>query len=174
MIYKPVPYWRARGERFVAQEAAFVDLISGLTAGSVLDVGCGPGRLGTLVHGVFPDVLYTGIDVSPAVLRMAAVRLPHAEFHEASLFDFETDRRFDLVVASELLMHVPPAALDDAVARLAALSRRWVLTIDWTEPITDATASHNFLHDYRAAFAGLRLIEARSVGVQTLHLSRAA
>lgn len=174
MSYKPVPYWRARGERFAAQEIAFVDLVAELDVKSVLDVGCGPGRLGTLIRGLFPSASYTGIDVSPAVLHVAGVRLPDAEFHEASLFDFETDQRFDLVLASELLMHVPPAALDDAVARLAALSRRWVLTIDWTEPITDATASHNFLHDYRAAFAGLRLIEARSVGVQTLHLARAA
>ncbi len=169
MTYEPLSYWRRRGQTFATQELAFVDLLSGLSFASVLDVGCGPGRLGALVKGLRPDVSYTGIDISPDVLRLAAVRVPDGSFHETTLADFRPRRTWDLVIASEILMHVPPPEVGDAIERLSALSNRHVVTIDWT---TDGpAASHNFRHDYRTAFAssGLSVIADRQVGEQTIY-----
>jgi hypothetical protein len=67
---------------------------------------------------------------------------------------------YDLVVAAEFLMHVPPDAVAQAIAKLKRLGRV-VLTVDWDVPFTDgrAIAEHNFRHDYRRLYgAGARRI----------------
>ena len=170
MTYDPLNYWRARGQTFAEQELAIVDLLSSLDFASVLDVGCGPGRLASLVKGIRPDATYTGIDVSPDVLRLAKVRVPDGEFHRTTLAAFQPKgRTWDLVIASELLMHVPPQSLEASVTLLRKLAAKHVVTLDWTAP--GEGASHNFRHDYRAAYAasGLRLLSARPLGRQTLY-----
>lgn len=170
MTYDPLTYWRGRGRVWAEQEQAIVDLLRSLSFESVLDVGCGPGRLASLIRGINPSATYTGIDVSRDVLRLAEVRWPGAEFYQTTLAGFRPKgRKWDLVIASELLMHVPPADLDRAIQRLREMSSRHVVTLDWTAP--GDGASHNFRHDYRAAFgsAGLRLLSARPLGRQTLH-----
>jgi hypothetical protein len=63
-------------------------------------------------------------------------------------------------VAAEFLMHVPPVAVAQAIAKLKRLGRV-VLTVDWDVPFTDgrAIADHNFRHDYRRLYgAGTRRI----------------
>lgn len=170
MTYDPLTYWRARGQTFAEQELAIVDLLSSLEFESVLDVGCGPGRLASLIRGIRPTATYTGIDVSRHVLRLAEVRWPGGEFVQTTLAGFRPrGRKWDLVIASEVLMHVPPADLARSVALLRSMSSRHVVTLDWTAP--GHGASHNFRHDYRAAFAsaGLRLLSSRPLGRQTLH-----
>lgn len=170
LAYEPVPYWRARGAVFAEQELAFIGIVGRLPFTSVLDVGCGPGRLGGLLRGLHPDIAYTGLDVSPDMLSLAEVRVPGGEFYETGLMAFRPDRQWDLVVASEFLMHFPPALLDAAIRRLAELASGHIVTIDWTA--AGVGASHNFRHDYEAAFAsaGLCIVERRRVHNQTIHV----
>lgn len=165
IAYEPVTYWRTRGETFAAQELALVDILRGLDFASVLDVGCGTGRIGGLIRGLRPDAAYTGIDISPAVLRSAAARLPDGDFHETTLAAFRPGRKWDLVIASEVLMHVPPADVSAAAQKLRSLAERWVLTIDYVG--ARALASHNFAHPYRLLFPEA---EVTRVGEQAIHL----
>jgi trans-aconitate methyltransferase len=165
IAYEPVTYWRARGETFAAQEIVLADIFRGLEFASVLDVGCGTGRIGGLIRGLRPDATYTGIDVSPAVLRSAANRLPDGEFHETTLAAFRPGRKWDLVIASEVLMHIPSADVSAAAQKLRSLSGRFVLTIDYVG--ARALASHNFAHPYRLLFPDA---EVTRVGEQAIHL----
>ena len=62
---------------------AFIELIKTQTVRRVADVGCGPGRVASLMaeHGL--NVL--GVDVSPAMLVVASSAHPHIEFVEGQL-----------------------------------------------------------------------------------------
>jgi len=62
---------------------AFIELIRRQAVRRVADVGCGPGRVASLMadHGL--EVL--GVDVSPAMIAIASAAHPHIEFVEGRL-----------------------------------------------------------------------------------------
>jgi SAM-dependent methyltransferase len=184
VTYDPIHYWRTRGETYeakfnapvyAAQEAALRGVLAALQFGSVLDVGCGFGRIGALVLDVNHVAEYTGLDLSPTMLASARGRIA-GTFVESTLAEFESSRKWDLVIAVEFLMHVPPVDIEAAVRKLLRLSARHVVTLDWTVPLTGRTpiGAHNFRHDYAAllgdaGFGRTRRIETVPVGLQTVH-----
>lgn len=54
-----------------------------VTGERVLDLGCGGGTMASLL----PDRAYTGIDLSPEMIRMARKRAPAATFIEGSIYE---------------------------------------------------------------------------------------
>lgn len=163
-MYDPIADWQRRGRTyearfrqtpaFEAQEAALADVLRPLAFRSVLEVGCGFGRIGELVARIRPDARYTGLDISADMLRGARSRLPDGEFVEAALLDFDADgRQWDLVLVAEVLMHQPPDAVVAFVAAVRRLARHHVVTVDWDEPGAPRVADPgNFQHDYRDLF----------------------
>ncbi|HEX8769176.1 MAG TPA: class I SAM-dependent methyltransferase, partial [Acidimicrobiales bacterium] len=67
-----------------------------LEPGSVLDAGCGTGRVAVELarHGV--DVV--GVDVDPSMLATARARAPDVTWLEADMTSLDLGRRFDVVV----------------------------------------------------------------------------
>ena len=137
---------------------------------SVLDVGCGQGRIAELLLAVFPAAQYVGIDISPSqVFATKAVR-PDGAVYLSRLQDFDDDAGFDLVIASEVLMHVVPGQIQASCDKLRSLARKWVVTVDWTEPIAGKIAPWNWRYDYRTLFGTVeRVVPA---GLQSIVVSR--
>ncbi|GAA1830255.1 hypothetical protein GCM10009682_56300 [Luedemannella flava] len=80
-----------------------------LTAGqSVLDVGCGDGRITAGLAARFPGVRVHGIDISPEMITHARATVG-GSFEVADLLEYQPGQRFD-VVFSNSAMHwmVPP------------------------------------------------------------------
>ena len=180
MSYEPVAYWRERGKTyeqvfrrtpaFEAQEAAFAEFVSHLDYASVLDVGCGFGRMGPILVAGRVNVEYVGIDVSADMLRGARRLVPDGDFVRSPLEDFDpAGRKWDLVLASEFLMHIPLAGVAAAIAKLRSMTGRHLITIDWTEPLAAGRRilPHNVIHDYGTLF-GDALVRSRQVGLQTM------
>jgi ubiquinone/menaquinone biosynthesis C-methylase UbiE len=68
---------------------------------TVLDVGCGPGRVGEAVIEA-GAASYVGVDFSPRMLDLARRRLAGVEsvqLSECDFFDLEVSERFDVVLA---------------------------------------------------------------------------
>ena len=72
---------------------------------TVLDVGCGHGRLLQLLAGLdFAD--YVGVDWSDqAVQRARSLSIPHTRFEVADMDNWDTTERFDAVVLNECLYY---------------------------------------------------------------------
>ena len=62
------------------------------------------GRFAPLISGL--GFAYTGVDVSPDALRQARQNCANGRFIEADLCTFRPERRFDLVLALFVLIHV--------------------------------------------------------------------
>lgn len=155
-------YWIERGkvyerdfrpERYRDQEAALVAALRPLPFRTVLDVGCGFGRIGQLLTELRPDVDYTGIDISEEQLTAARRRLgPKARLVTGDIRALPT-RKYDLVLAIEVLMHLPPSDIGPVAATLRRLARGHLVTLDWEAPGSEA-GGYCWGHDYAALFPG--------------------
>jgi 2-polyprenyl-3-methyl-5-hydroxy-6-metoxy-1,4-benzoquinol methylase len=72
---------------------------------TILDVGCGHGRLLKLLHP-FGFASYLGIDLSAEALKQAeALGIKDTRFEEADFTVWEASSRFNLIVFNEALVH---------------------------------------------------------------------
>ncbi len=96
----------------------------------VLDAGCGTGALAVAIAQRGASVV--AVDLSPSLIRYARERKPadlgpgHVEFHVGDMLDANL-RGFDYAVAMDSLIHYRAPDMLDAVASLAARSKRGVL-----------------------------------------------
>ncbi len=101
-------------------------------AGPVLDLGCGTGLLAQALADLAPGP-WTGVDLSPRMLALAAARGCYAELHEADLPDFlaSGNRRCSLVLAGDVLPYFGDLVpLFAAVARHLAPGGRFVCSVE--------------------------------------------
>ncbi len=93
---------------------------------SVLDAGCGTGRIAVHLAELGYDV--AGVDVDETMLAVARRDAPGLDWHQADLSTFDLGRTFDLVLlaGNTIPLLEPgtlPAAADRLVAHLAAGGR---------------------------------------------------
>jgi trans-aconitate methyltransferase len=171
--YDPHTYWLAkdgipRKRGHDAQEAALQSVISYLDVQSILEIGVGSGRIAGILTQRWPGADYTGIDLSAdRIEETRRIVGERANLVQTDVRDYAPRRRFEMVVASEVLMHIQPEHVGAVIADLTSWSSRYVLTIDWTEPITRPVMPHNFIHDYQ----GHGLTPVAVVGKQTIFLT---
>ncbi|MGW4893518.1 class I SAM-dependent DNA methyltransferase [Kitasatospora sp. NPDC004240] len=98
-----------------AMLTAFAELVRAGGGGPVADVGCGPGRVTALLHGLGLDVF--GIDLSPAMVAVARRDHPHLRFEEGSMTALDLpDASLAGLVALYSVIHVPDEALPGVFA----------------------------------------------------------
>jgi 2-polyprenyl-3-methyl-5-hydroxy-6-metoxy-1,4-benzoquinol methylase len=94
------------------------DFIQRFSPTSVLDAGCGTGRLGIELARRGIDVVGTDLDAD--MLMYARRKAPHITWHESNLADLDLHRGFDVVVlAGNVVPYVEPADRASAVAGAA-------------------------------------------------------
>jgi SAM-dependent methyltransferase len=109
--------WGLRASPFTQYRyLALLERIAAFTpCQTLLDVGCGEGLFTRYLSGVAANVV--GIDLSATAIERARRNVPRADFCCVALQDFTPDRRFDVVVAAEMLYYA-----DDVARALGNLS----------------------------------------------------
>jgi SAM-dependent methyltransferase len=94
------------------------DLISRFEPASVLDAGCGTGRVAIELAARGIEVV--GVDLDPPMLAEARTKAPQLEWVEADLLAVSLDRQFDVVaMAGNVMIFVRPGSEQRIVANLA-------------------------------------------------------
>lgn len=89
------------------------DFVSALGPSSVLDAGCGTGRVA--IELARRGVEVVGVDVDPSMLATARERAPSLPWIESDLATLDLGRRFDVVVMAGNVLLFTPAGTHAAV-----------------------------------------------------------
>lgn len=94
------------------------DLVAHYQPRTVLDAGCGTGRVAIELAERGIDV--DGVDLDDDLLAVARRHAPHLRWHHDDLASLDLGRRFDVVVmAGNVLLFCRPEVRDDIVTNLA-------------------------------------------------------
>jgi SAM-dependent methyltransferase len=97
---------------------------------SVLELACGSANdyRAFADYGLAPFLDYTGIDLNPKNIANARRRFPDVRFNVGSALDIEqADGSVDVVLASDLLEHLPLASVDRVIAEASRVARSAVI-----------------------------------------------
>ena len=115
-----------------AFHAAVATICAGFQPASVVDVGCGAGHLlAQIDERMSGRAELVGVDHAVSGIERLRQRLPGAEGIVADIGQLDLgDRRFDLVVCTEVLEHLDePAVAVSALGRLRAVDGVVVVTV---------------------------------------------
>lgn len=109
--------WRRTDRSFTKLTERLLQRTRDFQFGNVLDIGCGAGELSLAIARGRPEVLVTGVDISPALVAAARERSRHlgnVEFELADAAEWTADRESapDMLVSRHGVMFFddPPAA----------------------------------------------------------------
>jgi SAM-dependent methyltransferase len=176
--YNPAEYWHERGKvykqnfrynkDFILQEEVLVSYLSNnlFTASdstnSVLELGCGYGRITKLLLNKFPKMIkeYLAVDLSPHQIENAKEYVGSTDnkitFSVSDIQSLNTNKKYDLIILSEVLLHVLPSDIDSIIKKVISFSNKHIINIDWYEDKLPQDykkrATYNFIHQYEAIY----------------------
>jgi 2-polyprenyl-3-methyl-5-hydroxy-6-metoxy-1,4-benzoquinol methylase len=137
---------------------------------TIMDAGCGFGRITKILCEVFPYAEILGIDISEDQLREARRELPRVTFWIRDIVRSNTATLTDLVTCVEVLMHIAPENIFNAVHHLTRGQAELIITVDWwTEDAEELLIGNRtgfcWVHDYEELFSdfGFELVKARKI-----------
>ena len=174
MSYNPSEYWRERGKVYKKnfrydkdkrlQEEFLLTHLNGISGSfkSVLELGCGFGRITKLLLTNYDNITeYLAVDISPDQIENAKTLISSTKISNQVKLDFlvsdiqslKLDKQYDLVILSEVLLHILPTEIDSIVNKLISMTKRHIINIDWYEDQPPKTqAPHNFIHQYESIY----------------------
>jgi SAM-dependent methyltransferase len=172
--YNPSEYWHERGKVYKKnfrydknkrlQEEFLITHLNGISGSfkTVLELGCGFGRITQLLLTNYSNITeYLAVDISPDQIENAKSLLSSTKLSNKLKLDFlvsdiqslKSDKEYDLVILSEVLLHILPTEIDSVIKKLITLSKKHIINIDWYEEHPPRKqASHNFIHQYEELY----------------------
>lgn len=136
------------------QEKVFREYISNNLSGikSVLELGVGTGRMLRIVTDELHPPIYDGVDIrmdsriKPMLNNWYQVDITSKEFD----FIFAGKwGEYDLILASEVLMHIKPNDIENVIKKLSKIGKQ-IINIDWN--FDYAKSEWCFIHDYDSLY----------------------
>ena len=181
--FEPDKFWNNRGKLFYKnnpysekdykeQEQLILLYLKNLDFATVFEVGCGYGRITKLINQNFEIKDYFATELSPDLVKIATEinqKFQNVEFKQSTIQDLEIDKKFDLVISTEVFQHVLPNDIQSSIQKLVDISNKHVINIDISfEKIPPNLARHNFAHDYKRIYSqctNIKKITAKKLGI---------
>ena len=107
-------------------------------AARVLEVGCGSGYFADIIGHYRPDLTYTGVDFSLAMIQLAKQKRPTGDFVQGDATDLAfADASFDVVLDGAALIHIPDWRA--ALKEYSRISRECIVLSSLTLANIDST-----------------------------------
>lgn len=119
--YHWIPQWDDIGFRhhvvmdwayeYVAYASFVIEVVKSLKPRSVLDVGCGDGRISFEMNRALNDSRIVGLDYSENAINLARAMAPRITWLCGDISTIRLEERFDVATLVEVLEHIPPQRL---------------------------------------------------------------
>ena len=120
---------------------------------TVLEVGIGKGRMSKIVLEELPDIqIYNAVDINFFPIEINGVGVYNADVTDDMFFEninsYYEGRRWDLILASELFMHIKPENIERVIKSLTNLlaPNGIIINIDWS--FKPEPSKWCYIHDY--------------------------
>ena len=185
MEYKPQEYWENRANTYLKKEFlrmprnffytiilknVLTREINNIYPNSVLEVGCGPGRLIDLYENI--ENIYC-VDFSKTMLTRAEEKAKKLGFNKINFANMScqnlkfTNNYFNLVLTSNVLLHIPPEDINNAISEITRVTNRYILLVEFYNKNIkkEETTSWVFHHDYPKLFKenNLKIIKSYNI-----------
>ncbi len=146
--------------------ASLYDILDGLRITNVLEVGCNRGHNLLSLDAMGRGFSLTGLEPNNHARELATKQglvVVAGDIYELPF----PDGYFDLVFTAGVLIHVPPARLNDALSEIHRVSRRFILAMEyWAEDDVEVSWGgygemlwkRPFLRYYTSQFPDLELV----------------
>jgi trans-aconitate methyltransferase len=125
-------YWTGSANEQGSRTTLALDIGATLGRGiPIFEVGCGTGLMGKelIAQGVVTSALYSGGDVSKAMLAIGRKRLPECSLLDLDIFDLTPLGPQDNVICLHVVQHLPHYR--DALAQLLRFARKQLYVATW-------------------------------------------
>ncbi len=153
-------YWELRTpdlHRQWSQDRSDFEVLSQVIEGrqveSLMDLGCGSGRLFPVYKQAgLKQVL--GVDIASRALALAKRLHPEIETLRTKAEDLDPGRQFDMIVVHRVLQHLPEATLPTVIERMTQVARKaiYINEISESDRANLSGARYIFEHDYIPLF----------------------
>ena len=93
----------------------------------VLDVGCGPGHYLRSLRRLDENIDYTGMDITEYYIKQAKKAFANVPFYLGDIYNIPfDDNSFDIVLCSNVLLHLPPFP-KKAISELLRVSSKYTV-----------------------------------------------
>lgn len=151
-----------------ARVARFSRMFAGAAPiSSVMELGANIGLNLHALKVLFPDLRAAAVEINSKAAQELA-RSDWIEVHEASILEFQSDKTYDFVYTSTVMIHIEPQSLPLVYQSLYDLSRRYIGVMEYYSPkpveITyrghsDRLFKRDFAGEMLDRFADLKLID---------------
>lgn len=104
------------GHEYLSYLMHVADLVAQQEWTRLIDIGCGDGRLVSILAERFPEKLVVGLDYSERAVGLARVLAPAGHFVSGDVTDLDLfPEKFDLATCIETIEHIEPELLADFI-----------------------------------------------------------
>lgn len=170
--YDPVEFWRTRGrepmgenpKRYGWHQKYLIPYIKNLEFDSILEIGCGEGRVTQYLLDNCKFSKYLGVDMSSDRIRMIKDEIKEwgnikHDFICDQFQNTNIKEKFDLVFSSETLLHVRPEDIENFCKRMIKNCKKHIVHMDYIPKSKKDEYQelewYNFLHDYHSIWKKL-------------------
>ena len=157
--YDVEKYWHKRGQTYISHGFPIDELIQYLktiTFNSVLEFGCGSGKTTKAILNNFKPDSYTAFDLSPHQLSNAKFECKdyNVNFQLSTIEQFVSDKKFDLVIGTSVLHHIPPKDIINTIKHLLNFSKKYFIDVGfpYKEQRNILRTTHSFRHNYQQIY----------------------
>lgn len=151
---------RLRSNFYERQEKLIGTVVTACRPTSILELGCGYGRITRELAERMPMARIQAYDISPQQITAAREYCRSSPNINFGVMDIQVElfpRGFDLVICCEVLLHQPEEHFINIVNKALGSAKVLIheIDLDWCED--DAVAEQCFYHDYRKVYQELGL-----------------
>ena len=141
---------KTQHKRYEYQIKALKEKLINLNPQTILEIGCGFGRVTETLSQFFPRASITCIDISKEQIdNLNKLSLHNVESICMDIMNYDFEKTFDLIIASEVFMHLSSESMNGLAKKLIGYPR--IIIIELTSASTKL-AGHCFIHNYNKLF----------------------